>query len=672
MAESLAEDSGKILRTLIGKPATVIGLLALCALALTLQQLSLRIPLELVPQALWAPDLSNASQVLVHNSFLPRTTVAVLAGAALGLAGSVLQQVLRNPLASPTTLGVSAGAQIALAMALVWAPSWLEGGREAVALAGSCVAALVVFGLAWRQALSPVALILAGLIVNLYFGAVEFALTLFHQEQLISLFIWGAGSLIQNDWSGAVALSLRLALVGLALALMVRPLSLLELDDRSVQSLGVSLTAVRLLSLGLATALSASVVSTVGVIGFVGLAAPALVRLLGARRFRDRLIWAPLMGAALLWLTDILVRLVAGPSSEIPTGALTAVVGAPLLLWLLPQLRRQGIPSSQRPSPGKRMSRYWMPVAIGVPALLLLTWIGLALGRSAQGWHWDTWLSDPLLFSWRYPRLFGAMAAGALLALAGTALQRFSGNPMASPEVLGVSSGAAMGVVAAALLFPAPSQAMQVSLAALGAFTVLVAILVVSHRSDFSPERMLLAGIAVSTIFGTVVTVLMATGDPRLFALRAWMAGSTYRIAAGDLFWAMAVLGLALGFAPLVSRWLDVMPLGEVTARGVGIDIFRSRLVLLLLTAAVTASATLIVGPVSFVGLMAPHMARMMGLSRALPHLLGAALLGAGLMCAADWMGRNLLFPYQLPAGLAATFIGGPYLLWLLGRRTEA
>ncbi|WP_284211999.1 iron chelate uptake ABC transporter family permease subunit, partial [Methylobacterium brachythecii] len=262
-----------------------------------------------------------------------------------------------------------------------------------------------------------------------------------------------------------------------------------------------------------------------------------------------------------------------------------------------------------------------------------------------------------------------ALAAGALLAAAGTLLQRMMGNPMAAPEVLGVSSGAAMGVIIAMFATAAPSRGVQIVAGGLGAFAVLFGILLLGRRSAFAPERLLLAGVATSAAFGAIVAVAMATGDPRVGLLLTWLAGSTYQVTGSEAAWFLGVGSVLLALTPMLSRWLDILPLGDPTARAVGLNVGRCRLIIMSVTALMTAAATLIVGPLSFVGLMAPHMARLMGLQRALHHLVGAVILGALLMTFADWAGRVTIFPYQVPSGLLATIIGGPYLMWLLRRR---
>jgi ferric hydroxamate transport system permease protein len=179
---------------------------------------------------------------------------------------------------------------------------------------------------------------------------------------------------------------------------------------------------------------------------------------------------------------------------------------------------------------------------------------------------------------------------------------------------------------------------------------------------------MLLAGMALNSAFVTLLLVLMASGDPRMGGLLSWISGSTYNINMPQAVQSAVVGIVFIALAPLASRWLTLLPLGSATARSAGMALTGSRMALLLLAAALTATATLTIGPLSFIGLMAPHIVRMLGFRRALPQVLMAGLLGGGLMVFADWCGRMLAFPDQIPAGLMATFFGAPYFIWLLRR----
>ncbi|MFQ2720267.1 Fe(3+)-hydroxamate ABC transporter permease FhuB [Aeromonas caviae] len=646
----------------------------LCLLVLTLglacAELARQLPGALWWQALFSPELDDARQAVVHFSWLPRLAICLLAGAALGLAGTLMQQVLRNPLASPTTLGVASGAQLALMMVTLLAPSWLLIGREWIAMAGGSLAMGLVFALAWRRQLNPVVIVFAGLVINLYLAAISMGLLLFFQEELKGLLVWGSGSLAQNSWIGVGYLLPRLLLAAMLAAVLVRPLAVLELDDASARSLGVSLKHLRFAGLGLAVFITACVVSVVGLIGFIGLAAPAMVRLLGVRKLAQRLLWAPILGALLLAATDLLLQTLSRFWPVlIPTGAMTALLGAPLLLWLIPRLGiKQSAPKAnsslllaRHPAPTRLVGLMVLGLAAAVIASLLF-------GQGMGGWGWPSWLRWQAQLEWRLPRTLAAGAAGVLLALAGTLLQRVSNNPMASPELLGVSGGTFMGVIAAALLLPALPLPMMLLGGLVGAFACLLLLVLINRRNGFQPERILLSGIAITALFEPLQAIALANGDLRVQQLLSWMSGSTYYVTQPVALALVVLALLMLAACLLVSRWLDLMPMGPAVATALGIHLGRAQLTILLLVAVLTASATMVIGPLSFAGLLAPHLARLMGLVRARWHLLGAAGCGALLMVSADWIGQQILFPQEVPVGLVSTLLGGAYFMWCLRR----
>ena len=620
-------------------------------------------------QAIFSPNLDDARQAVIHFSWLPRLVVCLLAGAALGLAGTLMQQVLRNPLASPTTLGVASGAQLALMMVTLFAPSWLLIGREWIAMAGGSLAMGLVFALAWRRQLNPVVIVFAGLVINLYLAAISMGLLLFFQEELKGLLVWGSGSLAQNSWSGVLYLLPRLLVAVVLAALLVRPLAVLELDDASARSLGVSLKQLRFAGLGLAVFVTACVVSVVGLIGFIGLAAPVMVRMLGVRQLGLRLLWAPVLGALLLAATDLLLQsLTRFWPVLIPTGAMTALLGAPLLLWLIPRLSFKATP---RATVGLVVARHPAParfIAILVAGLVVVMLASLLFGQGMNGWGWPSWFRWQAQLEWRLPRALAAGAAGVLLALAGTLLQRVSNNPMASPELLGVSGGTFMGVIVTALLLPALPLPMMLLGGVLGAFACLLLLVLINRKNGFQPERILLSGIAITALFEPLQAIALANGDLRVQQLLSWMSGSTYYVTPPVAYGLTGLALLMLAACLLVSRWLDLMPMGPAVATALGIRLNRAQLIILLLVAVLTASATMVIGPLSFAGLLAPHMAKLMGLVRARWHLLGAAGCGALLMVLADWVGQQILFPQEVPVGLVSTLLGGAYFMWCLRR----
>ncbi len=619
--------------------------------------------------SLFNADFQDVRQVIFYYSWLPRMLLAIVSGAALGLAGLLMQQVLRNPLVSPATLGVASGSQLALFLATLFAPEWLATGSDWIAMLGGTCAVLLVFALSWKRGLAPLVVVLAGLVVNLYISSVSSTLLLFYQEELKGLMVWGAGSLDQNSWSGVSYLLPRVGLMLAITVLFLRPLSVLDLDERSAQSLGVSLHHLRFIGLGLAIFLTGCVVSVAGVISFIGLVAPALTKMLGARTLKQRLVWSPILGALLLLCTDLFVQLISDQlPALVPTGATTALLGAPLLLWMIPQLKTGRQFSAGKPSslPLRRAEKPELLLGVLIAVLVIFCVFALLAGQGADGWQWSSHQLNSAVYEWRFPRIMAAMSAGVLLALAGTIIQRLTGNPMASPELLGINSGAAIGLIITLWLFPLVSL-LTLGVVGIGsALLVLTLIILLNQRSGFHSDRLLLTGMAVTALFEPVSSILLANNDPRGQQILAWISGSTYYMNNHLALFASGLAILMLFASRLFIRWLDIFPLGNVTATSLGIESLRARLILLVFVALLTVVSTLIVGPLSFVGLLAPHMARMLGLSRAGHQLLGAVLLGGSLMVLADWAGRQILFPQEVPAGLVASLIGGTYFMWML------
>lgn len=617
-----------------------------------------------------ADDSLGLERVILFHSTLPRAAVAIVAGAALGLSGLLLQRVLRNALAEPSTLGISAGAQLAMATATLHAPVLMAFSPGLVAFAGGMAAVSLVLALTWRRGLEPVSVVLAGMMVALTTTSLSGALILANGEYLFSIFIWGGGSLVQQSWTPTIFIGALLCAGYAAALVMMRPLAILGLDDRSARGLGVAVNAGRLGAIVLAVWIATTVASQVGVIGFVGLAAPALATLSGARSFRHRLLAAPAIGAILLWLTDGLVQLLSGTAGErVPTGAATALLGGPLLLWILPRLRMMEWPSLTAPmQAARRAARPQRTIAL-LAALALLTAIGaLVVGAGPQGLlvaRGDL-LAD--LAAWRVPRVLVAAACGAMLAAAGVFLQRLTGNPLASPEVLGIGAGAGAGLAAVLVANAAAGLGLQFAGAIAGALAALALVLAVSAAGRFGPERMLLGGIAVGAACSAVITAVISLGNMQSYTLLRWLTGSTSDVPPLHAAIALGFAALLVGLCALATRWLDILPLGGAAASSLGVPLARARLCVMVLASLMTATASMFVGPLSFVGLIAPQLARLMGLGRAGQHLAGAVALGALLLVVADWLARIVAFPYQLPVGLFASLLGGPYLVYLLAK----
>lgn len=602
----------------------------------------------------------------IQLKLLATSSVALTAGGLIGVVSILLQQLVKNPLASDTTLGVGVGAQLAILLVTLFVPSLAIHGGFFVAFVGALLSMSLVFLLATPSRFNPLILILAGLVVNILLSAVAAVLVLFFTERSVGMMSWAAGFLTQSSWSASITLAVATAILGLISLFLLKPLTLMSLDDAQAKRLGVPINVIRAIVVLIAAVVTALVVSEVGLIGFIGLGAASLVNALGIHHIGKRLVAAFGFGALILWLTSNIVLLLEPVLGMIiPAGAMTGILGAPLIIWLILQRRRQSIevvtPMIVR-TPSQVNFWYW---GLG---LALLTAMANLLVQDIDGWGLSTeWA---LTAQYRLPRSLSAAATGVMLATAGVLLQTLTRNPMASPEVLGVSSGAALGVVLGFLFLPslgiAAGAGSLLLTGLLGASAVLILIIWLARR--VSSGYLLLVGIGIAAMMDGVMHLVKLSGDPSLQAMLSWLSGTTYSTEPATVWYLMAIAALLYTLSLVMIKPLRVMGLGPSVARNLGVAVNWVTLAILVLVAALSTASTLAVGPLSFVGLMVPHLATSIGAVKLERQLPMAALMGAGVMVVADWIGRYVIFPYELPAGTVAALIGGGYFLWLIRR----
>ena len=620
------------------------------------------------------------------DSRLPRMLAGLVVGIALGVAGAVFQSLARNALASPDTLAVNAGAVAAVTTVAAFGISVPFVGNTFVAFGGALLAAGLVLLLAGGGSASTTRLILAGSALALALDAVGTAMLLLFDQETTGLFAWGRGTLSQTGLGGVESMGPVVAVTVLATLLLARRLDLLSLGDDAASSLGVPVLASRVIGTVLAVLLCACAVNLAGPIGFVGLAAPALVRLAAravpsVSRHLVLLPMAGLVGAVLVLLTDAVVRAVLGAeqSLRVPTGVSTTMVGAVALVVLARQARDAGPtrrPASARPGALHGRLRFLLVVAVLVVLVVAAAVVGLLAGYSwflvgdvANWLQGDAVAKIRLGLDERAPRVVAALLAGAALALAGTTTQAVCRNPLAEPSILGVTGGAAAGAVIVVTTVSSPSTA-QIALAAgAGAIVAMVLVYVVTWRGGLDPDRLVLVGIGVAAFGGALCALLLVYSDPfNTPALYTWLSGSTYGRSWGQVVPVAVALVVTVPLAFLLHRELDLLALDDETPRLVGIRLERLRIVALAVAALLAATAVAAVGTVAFVGLVAPHAARALVAGRHLRVLPVAMLLGMVLLSVADTVGRVAIVPAELPAGLVVAVVGAPYFLWLLYR----
>ncbi len=606
-------------------------------------------------------DLS-LTDMSAQLQIIPTMLVASTAGGLLGLVSVLLQQLVKNTLASDTTLAVGSGANMALLIVTLFLPSLSLGGSFWVAFIGALSSMAIVFILAAPSRMNPLVLVLGGLVTNILLGAIAALLLIYYSEEALNVMVWAAGSLTQNNWQVSVVLTVASVAAFVSLIPLLKPLEIMSLDDRQAKSLGVPVNVIRGLVIGLVAILTALVVSRVGPIGFIGLGAATLVNVFAVRRIGYRLLLGYVFGALLLWTTSNAATLLQHYLSlNIPADAMTALLGAPLVIWLIVTQSRQHADEVMPSLISER--RHVHLIRWGVALVLLVVGI-LVFTATANGWQLSAvW---GLILDFRLPRTLSAAATGVMLATAGVLLQTLTRNPMASPEVLGISSGSAIGVVLAFVFLPQFGYTGIVLSGLLGASIVLSLILWLARR--INPAYLLLVGVAIAALMGGLLSLVKISGDQRLQAVLSWLSGSTY-LANPETAWLLVIFALVLFLLSfMLIKPLEILSLGNGVARELGVPLRLFQSLILILVAALSTISTLAVGPLSFVGLMIPHLATTLGAVQLKRQLQLAAILGAGLMVLADWIGRYIIFPYEIPAGTIAAIIGGAYFLYLMRR----
>ncbi len=323
-----------------------LGLLLLGGLVV----ISLLVSIRFGAVALGAGELVDAVRgrgdstvvAIVRGLRLPRAIQAALVGAALSASGATFQALLRNPLADPYILGVSGGAAVGAVLAVVIgveaASAWTV---PLAAFVGALLAIAVVLRIALMvgRTLDTRILLLAGVVVAAFFNAcILLILTFADVESFRSAIFWMMGSLAGASWTRAGILAAYLIPALAILMTLARPLNLFAIGEETAAYLGTRVERTKVLAYGTASLMTAAAVALSGVIGFVGLITPHVVRLVWGSDYRFLIPAATLLGAAFLVLTDTLARTVAAPT-ELPVGVVTALVGVPFFVWLL---RRRG------------------------------------------------------------------------------------------------------------------------------------------------------------------------------------------------------------------------------------------------------------------------------------------------------------------------------------------
>lgn len=328
-----------------------------------------------------------------------------------------------------------------------------------------------------------------------------------------------------------------------------------------------------------------------------------------------------------------------------------------------------------------RQNKDRQAVRIGVVTLFLACaviamFISLAYGSVSISLSkiWQTlWQSqlldtqDAVIWNIRLPRNIVAALVGANLAVAGAILQAVMKNPLADPQIVGVSSGAGLAGVIILILFP--SWEYLVPMVAFGgALGAALMVYALAWKDGIRPTRIILAGVAVAAFLGSGISALLVFFGDRVQGALLWMVGGLSARSWPQVYvlFPYTVVGLVLAF--LGARRLTILSLGDETAKGLGLPVEQTRFTMTAVAAFLAASAVSIAGLIGFVGLVIPHVARMFIGTDYRFLLPGSAFLGATVLVISDTLGRVLFSPVEVPVGIIMAFFGAPFFLYLLRR----
>ncbi|WP_251256204.1 Fe(3+)-hydroxamate ABC transporter permease FhuB [Burkholderia mallei] len=525
--------------------------------------------------------------------------------------------------------------------------------------AAACVSAAAG---GWRA--TPLRLILAGSVCMLLFSAVTTLLLAFFEQTVVGASLWASGSLYQPGAAGLRDALLWLVAPLAALPLVIRPLDPLALGDDAAAAAGVRVDATRLAGTVVAVGFASVAVSIAGPLSYIGLIAPNLIRQMrGAKASRLGALvpLAALAGGALVLVTDSAV-LALGLDATLSTGVAIAFVGTPLMLAMI----RRGAAwsgAAQQPAhvrAGTRGARPCGAAVLVVGASFGPVWIGPGRWFAALAQRDD--LARTVL-DLRAPRLLCALLAGALLGASGVLMQSIVRNPLAGPEVLGVTQGAGLATLVA---WPLAAHGTLVAASLAGGGATLVLTLALNRRHRYAPLAVALTGIVIGTLWTTLAQWLITQESVQPARFVVWLVGGTYGRSWGEAAALLPWGVLAVPALALLARPLDLLALGDEQAAALGLPIAALRPLVLTIATLAACAAVAAVGPVGFIGLMAPHLAAMLGARAHATRLWLAAAWGALVLAAADIAARTLLAPREIPAGVLTALIGAPYLLALL------
>jgi len=316
--------------------------------------------------------------------------------------------------------------------------------------------------------------------------------------------------------------------------------------------------------------------------------------------------------------------------------------------------------------------RFILAMIAGIILLLVFAVLSLRLGAVPTPFsqlYEELLQRDGIVYQYRLPRLIIGILIGINMAMSGSILQGVTRNPLAAPDIMGITAGGGLATVIILLIFPELSASSLPFFAFAGAVAASLLIYLLAYQKKMNPEGLALSGVAITSGIQAFITLIVVKFSPSAAQALVWLKGSLYARTWEhvNLLWPWTVICALL--AILGSRHLNILLLKEQTIRGLGMPADRTRLYMIFLAVALAASVVAVAGAIGFIGLVIPHLARLIAGSNFRYVLPLSGVLGAVLVIGAETLGRIILPPVEIPVGIMTALLGAPYFLYLLTRR---
>ncbi|MFJ8531446.1 FecCD family ABC transporter permease [Bacillus sp. NPDC094106] len=324
----------------------------------------------------------------------------------------------------------------------------------------------------------------------------------------------------------------------------------------------------------------------------------------------------------------------------------------------------------------KKFGRFTMIMIVGVLLFILFAVLSLRLGAVPTPLSQiveEITTGKGVVLKYRAPRLVIAALVGINMALSGSVLQSITRNPLAAPDIIGISAGGGLVAVVMLLVFPSAPPMMLPVAAFLGALLASILVYMLSYqKGGLKPERLALCGVAISAGLQALITFIIVKFALDSSQALVWLKGSLYARSMQhvEMLWPWTVVGSVIVF--LSYKQINLLLLNEETVRGLGMRLNIVRFILIGTAVGLAASSVAVAGTIGFVGLVIPHAARLLVGSDSRVFLPVSALLGALLVVGADMVGRIIIPPIEIPAGIITALIGAPYFIYLIVKRKAA